>query len=453
MPRRLGLRRAAVASFAWLALVPSARAQTPIQAAWVELSPTGPVVRLITSAEQCPRVAPTTSPVADDAPDWRAAMQVREPPEPPNFPNHVCEWAPSPRTRFVAIEGWPNRLRMPVPDPHRIVAFGDSGCLGGQYGQDCSPQNWSFADIARLAAARNPDLVIHLGDYNYRGTECVAYDACCTYNPINCGFPDCGDNWENWNLDFFTPAAPLLEAAPWVMVRGNHELCSRGGRGYFRYLDPHATMPTCAANPVIDPTYTEPYALDLGPSLRLLVIDSANACGEPAERDNIAPYRRQFAVLNQLAAGGQAQQTWLVSHKPMWGILRATSNPPTVLDYTLQSASGNRVPAPVNLVLSGHEHLFQSLTMTTPGAPSALLIGGGGAELDDPSRLPGRLENVGTGPNGPTIGVAVTVHDHGYLVIDQDAGAWTAKFYDRYDQPLAFCDSSSRPSICTAVRP
>ena len=48
-----------------------------------------------------------------------------------------------------------------------------------------------------------------------------------------------GDNWAVWQKDFFDPAAPLLAAAPWVLVRGNHELCSRGGHGWFRLLDPH----------------------------------------------------------------------------------------------------------------------------------------------------------------------------------------------------------------------
>jgi hypothetical protein len=135
-------------------------------------------------------------------------MVVRAAPNPPDFPNLVCEWQPMPAVRYVVLEGHPTALRMPAPNPRRIVVFGDSGCLGGN-DQDCQ-RDWYFADIARFAAARIPDLVIHTGDYNYRGTNCIAYDGCCTYNPINCGFPICGDSWANWHGDFFAPAAPLL---------------------------------------------------------------------------------------------------------------------------------------------------------------------------------------------------------------------------------------------------
>jgi hypothetical protein len=415
-----------------------------ILATWVELSPTGPVLRAVTGAAACPRVATLAAPGATPT-AWQEVMTVRAAPAPPAFVDRVCQWQPPPAVYAVAVEGVPGALRMPVANPQRIIVFGDTGCLGGTY-QDCG-REWYFADLARSAAARQPDLVIHLGDYNYRGTNCVAYDACCTYNPDNCGFPNCGDSSANWQADFFTPAAPLLTAAPWVMSRGNHELCSRAGRGYFRYLDPHPTPPACAANPVIEPTYIDPYALDLGDSLRLLVVDSANACGEPSERDNVSAYRQQLGLLAQLAAGSRARQTWLISHKPMWGVLRVRPSP-AVLNYTLQQAWAHRLPSAVNLVLSGHLHIFQSLTMASDGFPTALLVGTGGTELDDPAWLPERIENLSAGQDGPMIRSAVTLHDHGYLVIETAGGTWTGTFYDRFDKPLASCASGNRPSVC-----
>lgn len=435
----------------------AAAAQSPagdVRAAWVELAPGGPLLRVVTGGPSCPRVA-AVDPDAPlpAAPGWRAdAMRERAAPAPPAFPDRVCDWPLAPPVAAVAVEGWPHVLRRPAATPRRIVAFGDSGCAGAPTGLDCA-RDWSFPALARHAARRQPDLVIHLGDYNYRGTTCTAYDACCAYDPDTCGFPNCGDEWSTWRDDFFAPAGPLLAAAPWVMARGNHELCSRAGRGYFRYLDPHPTPPTCAANPADTPTYTEPYAVALGAALRLLVLDAANACGEAGLRDQVAPFRGQFARLAELAAGGDATQTWLVSHKPPWGVLRALDAPPVVLDYTLQQASGNRLPAPIDLVLSGHMHLFQALTMTTPDTPVALIAGSGGAELDDPRWLPARLEQVATGPGGPTIGVATTLHDHGYLLIELAGAAWTATFFDRDDQPLAVCDSTARPSACRLSRP
>lgn len=419
-----------------------------VLAAWVALSPTGPVVRAVTAAESCPRVAVVDEPGATPA-TWSAAMAVRAEPAPPDFPDLVCEWTPPASARSVALEGHPAALRVLAPNPRRIVVFGDSGCLGGQ-DQDCE-NDWIFADLSRFAAARNPDLVIHVGDYNYRGTNCVAYDGCCSYNPVNCGFPNCGDSWAMWQADFFAPAAPLLAAAPWVLVRGNRELCSRAGRGFFRYLDPHSPPPTCAPNPVEEPTLIPPYPLYLGDSLRLVVMDSADACDEWAQGDQVAQSRAAFAQVAEQAASGAAAQTWLLTHRPVWGILRSGARGSVVLNYTLQQASGNRLPAPISLVLSGHEHLLQSITFEENGFPASLLIGTGGAELDDPAQVPERVEHLSVGRGGPTIGAAVTVHDHGYLVIDRSDSGWSAAFYDRFDRLLATCDSSARPSVCTPV--
>jgi hypothetical protein len=443
---------AAVVLALWLSAAPGAAQPSPpspgVLAAWVELSPTGPVVRVITAAASCPRAAPVDAPGAPPV-TWETPMTVRAEPAPPDFPNLVCEWQPPSTARYIQIEGEPSALRLPMPNPRRIVVLGDSGCFGGST-QDCE-RDWPFPDIARFAAARQPDLVIHLGDYNYRGTNCVAYDGCCTYNPVTCGFPNCGDSWDNWQTDFFTPAAPLLAAAPWVTVRGNHELCGRTGRGWFRYLDPHSPPPTCARNPVEHPTYTAPFPLYLGDNLRLVVLDSASACGELAERDDVAEFREQFARLDEHAANGTSRQTWLVSHRAMWSILKSSGQQSTVLNYTLQQASQNRLPAPISLVFSGHEHLFQALTMEQPGFPPSLVVGTGGAVLDNPVDVPARVEQVPTTPDGPTIAVATTVHDHGYLLIELADTGWIATFYDLYDQPIATCASSAGPSLCSLV--
>jgi hypothetical protein len=457
-PRGLTLRdgrriRTAAGVVALSALLcPSALAALPtdgaggVLAAWVELTTTGPAVRVVTEAASCPRAAVVDAPGAAPA-AWSAPMATRAVPAPPDFPNLVCEWQPPPSARYVRIEGQPSALRMPAPNPRRIVVFGDSGCLGGA-DQDCA-HDWHFPDITRLAAARQPDLVIHVGDINYRGTNCVAYDSCCTYNPVNCGFPNCGDSWATWWADFFAPAASLLATAPWVLARGNHELCGRAGLGWFRYLDPHSPPLTCSANPVLEPTYTAPYPLYLGSSLRLLMMDSADACGEWSEGNQIRTFREQFARLAEHAANGTATQTWLVTHKPLWGILRDTAARQTVLNFTLQQASANRLPPAISLVVSGHEHLFQSITLEEPGLPPALLVGTGGAVLDDPTQVPPLVEHLPVGPGGPTIRAAATVHDHGYLLMELSDSGWTATFHDIYDQTLATCDSSARPSVCS----
>ena len=85
------------------------------------------------------------------------------------------------------------RCRCRRPIIKRIVVIGDTGCrLKGTFVQDCNdPVKWPFATVARLAAARHPDLVIHVGDYHYRETPCPADRAGCAGSPY-------GDNWAVW---------------------------------------------------------------------------------------------------------------------------------------------------------------------------------------------------------------------------------------------------------------
>jgi len=148
------------------------------------------------------------------------------------FPVAVCEGRAPAVTRQLVVGSSPAPIL--TPEVRRIVIIGDTGCrLEGRAVQDCNdPEAWPFAEIAGRAAGRKPDLVIHVGDYYYRETACPV-------DRKGCAGSSHGDNWETWQADFFEPAAPLLAAAPWVLVRGNHELCRRDGHGWFRLLDPH----------------------------------------------------------------------------------------------------------------------------------------------------------------------------------------------------------------------
>ena len=72
----------------------------------------------------------------------------------------------------------------------RVVVLGDTGCrIQNRTVQDCNnPAAWPFRIIAERAAARRPDLVIHVGDYYYRESACLAgHAACAGSGPASCG--------------------------------------------------------------------------------------------------------------------------------------------------------------------------------------------------------------------------------------------------------------------------
>ncbi|MCC6193144.1 MAG: metallophosphoesterase, partial [Burkholderiales bacterium] len=201
---------------------------------YVLLGPEGaPVVRVITAASQCPAV---------DADDVAIPMSVRLPaqtvpvrpsrmdlpaPKPSVFPVMTCEATLPANARSASVGGYP--LPLPKPDAKRIVLLGDTGCrVVPTYNlyQSCDdPAVWPFERVANAAADAKPDLVIHVGDYHYREGPCDIGNPGCAGSPGGYGF-------DAWEADFFRPAKSLLAAAPWVVVRGNHESCNRAGQGW-----------------------------------------------------------------------------------------------------------------------------------------------------------------------------------------------------------------------------
>ncbi len=98
------------------------------------------------------------------------------------------------------LDGKP--LPLARSNPQRIVILGDSGCRleDGRAAQACNdPNAWPFSKIAAAAAAARPDLVIHVGDYQYR-------EAACPPGNTGCAGSLWGYGWDAWKADFFQPA-------------------------------------------------------------------------------------------------------------------------------------------------------------------------------------------------------------------------------------------------------
>ena len=203
-----------------------------IEAAFVVLGPDGqPVARVITRANECPllriddlaqpmtvRAAPATLPSRPTAGKPENAKASA-------FPVLVCDGLIGARAVRISVAG--RSLPLPRSAPNMIVVIGDTGCritIGDETSQACNdPVEWPFSEIAAAAAGTHPDLVIHVGDFHYRENACPEGNAGCAGTPWGYG-------WDTWKADFFAPAQPLLAAAPWIVVRGNHESCNRAGR-------------------------------------------------------------------------------------------------------------------------------------------------------------------------------------------------------------------------------
>src|SRR5262245_13522414 len=307
----------------------------PALRAWVEMGPAGALARAIvaTPGAGCPELA---------AGGRSIPMSARAQPS-ADFGVLVCEAAIPPDARAAAIGG--TALPLPPRQIRKVAVFGDTGCRikcdsnGANCNvQDCNdPAKWPFAAVARRIAAEKPDLVVHVGDYYYREAECPAGDE------EDCGGSPAGDNWPAWQADFFVPAAPLLAAAPWLFVRGNHEECQRGGPGWFRFLDSGPVPASCSDDPA-------PFAVAL-PGLQILVLNTSVAQDAGTQASFYEP---SFRTLDALARQSSAP-SWLVMHHPLWalGEWNGALQPVTGV---LQQASGNVLAPEIELLLAGHIH-------------------------------------------------------------------------------------------------
>jgi len=372
--------------------------------------------------------------------------------KPSAFPVSVCE-APIPasaQSAFVAGRALP----LAKAEPRRIAVIGDSGCRmkkSENAWQACNDADaWPFAKVAAAAAAMNPDLVLHVGDYQYRENACPPDVAGCQGSPWGYG-------WDTWRADLFTPAAPLLAKAPWIVVRGNHEECARAGQGWHRFLDtqPYSARRSCdaAANDEAA-NHADPYAIALCADTQVIVFDSARA-GNAALRPSDArwaAYQNQLGAVAALAARPAMTTTIFASHHPVLAFDPVAGGAPKPGNQALQSVmqashGAAYYPAGVTLALHGHVHGFQAISFASDH-PATIVAGNAGDRLD--GALPDPLPAGATPAPGAIIERMSHHASFGFLMMERPAGAaaWTFKAYTMAGKLLATCGQDGRKLLC-----
>ena len=335
------------------------------------------------------------------------------------FPVVACEATIPFGTRTASVLN--QDLPLPEGPIRRIAVIGDTGCRVNDWEkkyQACNdPEAWPFAQVAETVAVWDPDLIVHVGDYLYRESPCPADFTGCQGNPH-------GDNWATWDADFFTPAASLLGSAPWIFMRGNHETCDRNPVGWFTFLDPRRYQAACQR-------FTEPYVIPLhGPSFA--VIDSAEAADESDTPEETAEYTREFGLLAEMAT----PRSWLVTHRPVWGILEGKDREFDVENATYAANSGDSHKADFALVLSGHIHAAETIAFdeTSERRPQ-LISGNAGTALDD---IPTASPTAGE-LGDPAVTQVETLSAFGFMTLEPEGYTWIATQRDKHGNPLLIC--------------
>jgi hypothetical protein len=427
---------------------------------YVLLGPEGVVVaRALTTDARCPAL---------ELDGGAHPMHVRMPPQtiaqrptrsgparskPSAFPVLTCDAIIPPATANATIDG--RALPLPRSDPRRIVVLGDTGCRvasGDGVFQGCNdPAQWPFQRIAVLAAAMRPDLVIHVGDYHYRETACQAGHPGCAGSPWGYG-------WDAWRADFFEPAQGLLAAAPWIVMRGNHESCDRAGQGWWRFLDPRPVAAGQDCDAAIDDDrgdFSEPYAVPLGADGQFLVFDSSRVGVTPlAPTDPM--YRIYQAQLRQaFALGSRTPDAYFMSHHPVLAFAANPRNPhaPFPGNGGLQSVltalyADALFPPNVQALLSGHNHVFEAVNFASPHPPQ-IVSGNGGDWVDEafPVPFPAGLEPA----PGAVVDELVASNRFGFLTMERTGTRWRIEAWDVHGAALTTCTLGARQLHCAPI--
>lgn len=405
----------------FLLTVSQARAAPPLNA-WVQLVDGGQAeARAIVEGGACPEAVV----------DGRSQpMKLRAAPDAAAFPVATCTLALPKGAQSLSIGG--HVLSPPHAAIDRIVVMGDTGCrLQGLKIQDCNdPRAWPFGLVMKRAAAEKPDLVIHVGDYYYRESPCPPMYSGCAGSPH-------GDLWPSWRMDFFDPAQPLLDVAPWVFARGNHETCSRGWKGWFRMLEAGPMPAQC--NEV-----SEPFVVPIGGGA-LHVFDSSISEDRHASPNVVAVVRRQLETLPRNAR----PTDWIVTHRPFWGEAPVFSLGPlgvfnVGLNRTEQAAAKGEDLSSIGLILSGHIHHFASFDFG-PARPAQLVVGTGG----DPSEpFDKHSPHAGSVYIDEMTAETLTFQQYGYFLLIRAKTGWTGVFKDLDGKVAARCTLVARKLDC-----
>ena len=364
---------------------------TATTAVWTQIAADGGLVARAVCHGDCPAAA------VDGA---AVAMSVRAGPG-GAFTDTVCELPIPPEAASVTVDGV--TLRTLPKAVVKIAVVGDTGCrIKGDDAQACNdPYVWPLARIAAKIADWKPELVVHVGDYLYRESPCPPGNAGCFGSPS-------GDTAETWRADVFEPLALLLPAAPWLFVRGNHEDCDRAGNGWFRHFDPRPMPAACQR-------FTPPYAVSIG-GLRAVVMDTAEAGDVKTTPELNAEYARQLDEVDRLAEPG----TWLFTHKQIAGsVLDLGQGEQIATTRTIVEATGNVLPADLDVIVAGHVHLSQAIfPLDRAVAPVGIVAGNGGTKED--VGVPGVYDGRVLG--SPETSTAIVDDEFGWMSVELDNG-------------------------------
>jgi hypothetical protein len=366
-------------------------------------------LRAITQSDTCPQAT-----VDAKAPE---NMKLRAAKNADTFPVTTCVLTLGDKVDEVKV-GHLSLHGDKISTIEKIHILGDTGC-DDKAGQSCGDKkSWPYSTVTTsLASDKDAKLIIHMGDYVYRSKLPVGVKQ---------------DSFENWDFEVFKPGKALLEKAPLVFVRGNHESCNSGKEalekdapeGYMRFFDVwDYTFERGVRCEEVSPSYV----FETAKEASFLVLDSSEATSVKKDYDNeTAKYELVATKLKEDVNKFKAYiddaskvnfSNFLLTHRTVWGCapaiggLTCSADGYLLREHILKGVSfGNKLLS----VISGHIHTF-AMTSFSDAEPMQIVIGNGGTAQSRYYRL-GIMHD---GSRAASQGVQETTF--GYSVLKLDA--------------------------------
>ncbi|WP_299005693.1 metallophosphoesterase [uncultured Shewanella sp.] len=313
----------------------------------------------------------------------------------------------------------------------RIILLGDTGCKvadNENIYQFCNnPSLWPFHQISTKIASLNPDLIIHTGDYIYRESPCPKGNYGCENTPF-------GHNQATWNADWFTPATPMLQTAPFIFSRGNHETCQRAGKGWFRYLAPRRHVNKCIEN--TSPWFTH------STSLQFAILDTASI-KDTQGNALTSLYRGQIHEINTYSNHQPNKPAWIISHRPFWSYGNNLSDHLGKSKTKILQKAIKKSPlsASIEAIISGHIHFAQVIDFEGM-RPTQIIAGNGGSDLANPAKMPTKIDHL-------AIQSQKVRYQYGFIVMDKTKqNHWRISLRDVAGDELLHCTMIHKTLFC-----
>jgi hypothetical protein len=141
------------------------------------------------------------------------------------------------------------------------------------------------------------------------------------------------------------------------------------------------------------------------------------------------------------------ENAWLATHYPFWGFSTdARGGLPKPLVATLEAAWENAAPAGYALILSGHIHLFEYVSVDQ-GRPPQLVAGDGGTQM----AVPMQASMKGTQIRGASVIGSRSRQQFGYTMLSKEGKLWRLELKDPRQNVLVRCTVPGSSESCESA--